>query len=101
MASPFLFSEPLESGQPDVILVSAAFFVRQVCQFHWFQHAVHNHRGTQAGAQTKEKHSSAFVTAQRLHRRIVNDFHGTPKRFFEIKFYPSLPEVVWFADDTL
>src|SRR6266545_1214359 len=51
VAAPFLLSQPFQAGQPDVVLVGAAIFVRQVRQFHRLEDPVNNQRGTQTRAQ--------------------------------------------------
>ena len=41
---------------------------------------------------------TALVAAQRLHRRIVDDLHGTVKSFLKVKANPSRSEVTRFRN---
>ena len=66
-------------------------------QFHRLKHSVHNERRTQARAQTQKEHSSASITAERLHRRVIDDFHRAPERFSEIETDPTTAQIVGFG----
>src|SRR5262245_5493480 len=63
-------------------------------QLHSFHNTIHNQRGTETGSQPEEKHLPAFIAAQGLHGRIIDDLDRAPESGFEIKTDPPLPEVV-------
>src|SRR5262249_54251066 len=73
-------SEPmrLQPVQSDVLL-ERAVPVRQVAELHRLDNALDDHGGAQAGAEPEEEHLAVAVTAEPLHRRIVDDLDGTPK----------------------
>src|SRR6202011_2601682 len=60
---------------------------------------IQNQGGSQARPQSKEEHSTAFITAQRLHCRVINKFDGATKCGLEIKPKPPGAKVVWFRCD--
>ena len=66
-------------------------------QFHRLKHSVNDEGRTQARSQAEKKHSSTPITAQRLHRRVVNDLYGETERFSEIETDPSPAQVVRFG----
>jgi len=82
--APFLLAQPLQSLDPDMILVGGPL-VRKVAELHGLDDAIHNHAGTEAGSEAQEEHLPAFVASEGLHGRIVDDLHGTPECDFEIK----------------
>src|SRR5439155_3481243 len=75
----------------------AGLVVRQVRQFHRLADAVDDQGGTRPGAQTGREQSSAPITAQRLHRRIVDGFDRTTERLPEIEADPAAAEVMRLA----
>ena len=95
--TPLLFTQPFESRQTNVIFISPAMFVGQMRQLQRFEHAIHNQGRTESRAETKKEHSTAAITAQRLHRRIVDDFHLTMQRPLEVKADPPRSKIVRLA----
>ena len=94
---PFLLAKLLQTANPDIIL-ERRFFVRQMAQFHRFEDAVHNHGGTEAGAQSEEQHPAAPVTPQGLHGGVIDDFHRALERRPIIKSDPALAQVKRFGE---
>src|SRR5262249_27911096 len=83
----------LQSALSHIFLIGGPF-VGQMAKLHRFDDAVDNHRRSKPRAQAKEQHLAAFVTSQSLHRGIVNQPHGQPKRGLEIEPLPPPPEIV-------
>ena len=54
---------------------------------------VRNQGGAQSRPQAQEQHPPAFVVAQRLHRSIVDNTHGTVEGGGEVEANPARPEV--------
>src|SRR5258706_14269308 len=94
MPAPPFFSQALQSPESQITFKGAPLFVRQVRDLHRLQHPVHNHCGSQTGAQAEKKHSSAFVNAKRLHSRIIQNLDRPAESFLEVESYPSAPQVV-------
>src|ERR1700676_2931683 len=94
MTTPLSLAQALQSPQSQIIFKCASLFVGQVRDLHWLQRCVDNDGGSQAGAQAEKKHASAFVNAQCLHRRIIQNLDGSSESFLEVESYPSSSEVV-------
>src|SRR3977135_1518735 len=93
---PFLLAQPLQSLDPDMILVGGPL-VRKAAELPGRDGAIHNHAGTEAGSEAQEEHLPAFVASQGLHGRIVDDLRGTPECGFEINSAPPRPRLCGFA----
>lgn len=92
---PLLFSKSLQSRGADLLFKTSGILVGQVRQFHRFKNTVNNQRRTQSRTQTEKEHATTAITAQRLHCRVVDDFHRDAERFCEIEFDPAFAEVSW------
>ena len=93
---PFRFAESLESANAYVVF-ERPFSIGQVAEFHWFHEPVGDERGAETRAQSKKKHLSAQVAAERLHRGIVDQPDGALEGRLEIEADPAAPEVVGFG----
>ena len=98
-ASRFL-PETLEAAQAEIVLVGLAFLVAEMGQLHWFEHAVHDHRRAEAGAETEKQHAAALVAADGLHRGVVDQFHRDAEGFVEVETDPAATEIVRLAQRT-
>ena len=92
---PFLFAQPFESADADIIF-EGAFFVRQMAKLHGFHDAVHDHGGTETGPKPRKSIFPPLVAPESLHRGVVHDFDRTLKRGFEVESYPPASEVMRF-----
>src|SRR4029077_9941462 len=98
--APPLFSQPFHTAQADIALVSTSL-VGQMTQFHRDHDAIGNYRRAKSCAQTNKKHQPSIVTAQRLHRRVVDNLDRPRKGALEIKSNPSSPQIVWLQNDPI
>src|ERR1700751_3974828 len=57
---PFLLSQSLQAAEADVVF-ECPLLVRQVAQFHRYDDALNNERGTKAGPETKEQRISILI----------------------------------------
>jgi hypothetical protein len=94
LALPFFPAEALERGGADALLEGLAMAVRQMRQLHRLQHAVGDHRRTEAGAESEEQHLAALIAADRLHQRVVDDPGRPAERLLEIEAAPAGTEIV-------
>src|SRR5580700_8693579 len=60
VVAPFLLSQSLQAAEADVVF-ECPLLVRQVAQFHRYDDALNNERGTKAGPQTKKQQSSILI----------------------------------------
>src|SRR6476646_5366337 len=88
MAAPPLFAEQFYAAFPDVTLIGA-LLVSEMAKFHRDYHPVGNQRRAETGAEANEKHQSLLVTAQRLHRGVVDNLDRPGKGALKIKSNPS------------
>jgi hypothetical protein len=58
---------------------------------------VHNQGRTEAGAQFDEQRSAAFITADGLHRCVIDQLDWAAKRFLKSEANPALSQVVRIA----
>src|SRR4029078_3738715 len=72
-ALPSLFAELFQSGLAKVILDDMAVAIRQVAEFKWEYVVFPDQGGSQSGAQSQKQHSPSAITAERLHRRVIDD----------------------------
>src|SRR6185312_11886477 len=77
VAPPLALSPLLEAALPDVLLVGA-LLVGQMPELHRLDDAVDDERGAEPRPEPQEEHLAAFVAAQGLHRRIVDDLDRSP-----------------------
>src|SRR5215471_18163318 len=82
---PFPFTQPLQACCSDVMLERLAVPVRQMCEFHWLQVAIDNHRGAKSRTEPEEQHSAPLVTSERLHQSVVDNLGWSLERLFEIE----------------
>src|SRR5207247_2951217 len=61
---------------------------------------VRHHGGAQAGAKSQKKHSAAIVTAERLHRCVVDHAHGYSERPRKIETDPAFAQMFWVPGDS-
>src|ERR1700730_16841336 len=94
MTTPLSLAQALQSPQSQISFKCASLFVGQVHDLHWLQRYVASHGGSQAGGQAEKKHASAFVNAQCLHGRIIQNLDGSSESFLEVESHPSSSEVV-------
>src|SRR5258707_2741093 len=72
-AFPLLFAELFQSRLAEVILDDVIVTVRQIAELK-LEHAAFPDQGrSQSGAQSKKQHPPAAITAERLHRGIIDD----------------------------
>lgn len=71
-ATPFFWPESLEAPKTDVILKTAALFIRQVSQLHRLGYSVYDERGPESGAQAQKEHSATFITSDGLHCGVID-----------------------------
>src|ERR1700686_5499624 len=98
--APAFLAEALEAQVAHVIFVGA-FLIRQVTEFHRFDNAVYDHRRTESCSQSQEQHLAAPVTAERLHRRIIDNPNRQAERQRKIESQPARSQVVRFGDGTI
>jgi len=55
------------------------FFVQQVREFHGLKKAIHDHGGSEAGAEAEEEHVAAVVAARACIEASLMIFTGKPK----------------------
>jgi len=72
--TPAFLAEAVEA-QVAYVIFEGAFLIGQVTEFHGFDNAVYDHRRTESCSQSQEQHLSAPVTAESLHRRIIDNPH--------------------------
>ena len=82
-----------QSAFADIVLEAAVFPVGEVGKLHRLPDIVEDHRGTQARAQAEEQHAAALVAADRLHERVVDEFHRLAEGGGEIVAIPALAEI--------
>src|SRR5215471_20226076 len=70
-------------------------------KLHRFDDPIDYHRGAKASPQPEKQHFPAFITAQGLHRRIVDEFQRTSEHMFKAKAYPTWCEIRRFSDRTV
>src|SRR5687767_5997467 len=75
---PFFVPELLAPLIAEKAFVGTTIGVVQMSQFHRSNHAVDDERRPQSGSQSKKQHLSAFVSAERLHCRIVDGLDWAP-----------------------
>src|SRR5215469_17303594 len=69
-------------------------------KLHRFDDPIDYHRGAKASPQPEKQHFPAFITAQGLHRRIVDEFQRTSEHMFKAKANPTWCEIRRFSDRT-
>src|SRR4029453_9387009 len=89
VSTPLLLAESFQSRLPDVLFIGPTLLVGQVCEFHRREDAVDDERGAQPCAEAQKEHVAPLVTAQRLHRGVVDHADGTPKRLLEVEPDPA------------
>jgi hypothetical protein len=90
--SPAFLAQTLALASPDAVL-ERAFVVGKVRNLQGLEVAVQDQRGTQARADAQEQHAAAAISADRLHRSIIDDLQGTIERLREIEAHPPLSQV--------
>src|SRR5580700_11957211 len=96
-AAPLFCSHSFEAAQSQIVLVAFAVFIGQMRQLHGLQNSVDDHRRSQPGSQSEKQHPAAFVTPNRLHGGIVQDFYRAAKRFLKFESHPTRAQVVRLA----
>ena len=91
--APLLFAKALQAAQANVVLERLVILIWKMRQLHRQNLVANNKARTQASAQTKKQHLSAFVTAHRLHGGVVENFHGHAKVGVVIKVRPTLAKI--------
>src|SRR5579863_5136789 len=100
MASPSLFSQPLEAPDANIVLVSFPILIGQMRQFHRFENPINNHGRPEAGTETQKEHPAAFVASEGLHGGVIDHLDRTPECLGEIKSNPAAAEIVRFVHRT-
>src|SRR6266576_3908605 len=72
-AFPLLFPELFQSRLAEVILDDVVVTVRQIAELEWEHVAFPDQGRTQSGAQSKKQHPPTTITAERLHRGVIDD----------------------------
>src|SRR5262249_12516399 len=99
-AFPSFFAEPFQTRLPEVILDDVAITVGQIAELEREHVGFPDQRRSQAGAQSKKQHPRAAITAERLHRGIIDDADRLAYGLLEIESCPSRPEMLRLAHDT-
>src|ERR1700693_5516381 len=63
-------------------------------EFHRCNDPIDDHRGTKARAEADKQHPAPFVTADRLHRRVIQDVGRPAEGLAKIKSNPTAPKIV-------
>ena len=72
-AFPSFFAEFFQSRFAKLIFDNVVVAIRQITELEW-EHVVFPDQGrTQSGAQSKKQHSPALITAERLHRGVIDN----------------------------
>src|SRR5262249_247181 len=86
--SPLLLAVFLQSANAHIVFVRA-FLVRQMTELHGLDNAVDDERRPQSGAEPEKQHLPAFIAAERLHRRIVQDLGWPLECRFKVEAEPA------------
>src|SRR5438874_3071 len=97
---PGFLAELGQAGFSEIIFNDAAITVRQISQFQRKDSFFPNQGGTKPGAESEKKHSTAAITAKRLHGGVVDDANRFAECFLEIKSGPPFAEMFGIAQDT-
>src|SRR5437868_4662331 len=71
----------------------------QVAELQRQNRVVPEQRRSQPSPEAEKKHSSAAITSERLHGRVVHDPDWLAERFPKIKTRPAFPEIFRFDGD--
>lgn len=58
-----------------------------------------NHGRTKPCSQAKKQHPATVITAQRLHRSVIDNLDGASKRTLETKPHPAFAKMVWLMQN--
>src|ERR1700719_1906710 len=98
ISPPFLFSEPAQPAQSEVILIGLAVLIGKMGELHGLHGTIDDHSRSQAGTQAEEEHAASAVASNGLHDGIVHQFHRAPKGAAKIESYPAAAKIVRFAE---
>src|SRR5437870_8071542 len=93
LAFPFFFAELAHAWLSQKIFDDSVIAIRQVAQFQRQHHVAQNQGRAEPSAESKKQHPAATVTAERLHRGVVDDSDRFTQRFFEIESDPPLSKM--------
>src|SRR4026208_2456357 len=82
-------AQPFLAGFAKVILNNAAVAIGQVAQFEREDIIIPNQGGPKSCPKSKKKHSATMITAERLHRCVVDNAHWFAQRFLEVESDPA------------
>jgi hypothetical protein len=89
---PLLPTKTLAATLANIVLKSR-LSKRKMTQFHRFDDAIHNECRPEASTQAEKQHLSALVTAEGLHRCVVDQLRRLAERALEVEPDPSQTEV--------
>lgn len=69
-----------------------------MCEFEWEHVAFIDQARTESRSKTEEEHAPFRVTADRLHRRVVEHFRGLAEGCREIKVLPTSAKICGLAE---
>src|SRR5205814_4709686 len=70
---PSLFAELFQSGLTEVILDDVVVAIRQIAELEWEHVAFPDQGRSKSGAQSKKQHPPTTITAECLHRGVIDD----------------------------
>src|SRR5207245_6569111 len=90
LAFPLFFAKPFQAGAAKIIFDDCAITIGQIAEFEREDGVGPNKSRTEAGAESEKKHSTAAVTAERLHGGVVDQADRFAKCLLEIKSDPAV-----------
>src|SRR5439155_6386332 len=90
---PNLASDALQSGLANAIFDRTVRQIGQLPELERENGTVPNKSGAEASAESNKKHATTGVTAEGLHRRVVNEAHWFFECLFEIESGPTFTKV--------
>src|SRR6266566_4262637 len=83
-----------------MIFNDVAIPIRQIAELERHKSLVPHQCGAQAGAKSQKKHSPAMVTAERLHRCVVDHAYGYSERPRKIEVDPAFAQMFGVPGDS-
>src|SRR5262249_19100108 len=97
--APLFLAAPFEAASTHVVFV-CSLAIGQVPELHGLDDSMDNKRRAKTGSQPEKQHFASLVAAQRLHRRIVDDFDGAAEGSLIVEPGPACGQVVWLGDNS-
>src|SRR4029453_138560 len=99
-AFPLLFAELFQSRLAEVILDDVVVTIREIREPEWEHVAFPNQRRSKSGAQYKKQHPPTTITAERLHRGVIDNADRFAQRLLKIESCPARPKMLRLGHDT-